>query len=351
MSASSGILEVFVRDGVEVERLLEDRSGRRADGSALTVMPGAVGPGIAERLDAHARHARGALAPETERALRKASAAFTAWAAAEGAHPLPCPPVDVARYVDALTARGVKPATIRQAAWAIATMHRAAGLPDPMREEEVRLALKRMARTLGTRQRQAAPVGEEDVRVLLRVVGPSPTLRAQRDVALLLVMRDLMARRSEAVALDVEDLTRSPDGSATALIRRSKTDQAGEGEVLWLSPRTMTHVTRWLEDAGVTEGAIFRAINKAGRVGRRLAPGAVPPIVKALAAVAGLDPAVFSGHSARVGMTQDLAASGAELPAIMQAGRWKSPTMPARYAERALASRGAVAQYYHRRGS
>jgi len=48
-------------------------------------------------------------------------------------------------------------------------------------------------------------------------------------------------------------------------------------------------------------------------------------------------------------MTQDLAASGAELPAIMQAGRWKSPAMPARYAERALAGRGAVARFYARR--
>lgn len=324
---------------------------RPAVTSALALTVPDLPPVIAGRLDAHAHHARGALAPETERALRKASAAFAAWAAVEGVPALPCAKEDAARYVDALAERGVKPATIRQAIWAVGTMHRAAGLPDPTREEEVRLALKRMARTLGTRQRQAAPVGEEDVRVLLRVVGPSPALRLLRDVALLLVMRDLMARRSEAVALDVENLTPSPDGSATALIRRSKTDQAGEGEVLWLSPRTMTHVGRWLEASAIAEGAIFRAINKAGRVGRRLAPGAVPPIVKALAAMAGLDPAVFSGHSARVGMTQDLAASGAELPAIMQAGRWKSPTMPARYAERALASRGAVAQFYRRRGA
>jgi hypothetical protein len=46
----------------------------------------------------------------------------------------------------------------------------------------------------------------------------------------------------------------------------------------------------------------------------RLASSAVPPILKGLAAMAGLDPSAFSGHSARVGMTQDLAASGAELP-------------------------------------
>ncbi|WP_376100965.1 tyrosine-type recombinase/integrase (plasmid) [Roseomonas sp. CCTCC AB2023176] len=312
--------------------------------------PSDLPPDIAERLEAHARSARGALAPETERALRKASAAFTAWAATERASPLPCTAETVARYVDDLAERACKPATIRQAVWAVGTMHRAAGLTDPTKAEEVRLALKRMTRSLGTRQRQAAPVGEDDVRLLLRLVGPEPSLRVQRDVALLLTMRDLLARRSEAVALDVEDVTSSPDGSGTVLIRRSKTDQAGEGEVLWLSPRTMTHLKRWLDLAAIEAGAIFRAINKAGRVMRRLASGAVPPIVKGLAATAGLDASAFSGHSARVGMTQDLAAAGSELPAIMQAGRWKSPTMPARYAERQFAGRGAVARYYGRRG-
>jgi hypothetical protein len=65
---------------------------------------------------------------------------------------------------------------------------------------------------------------------------------------------------------------------------------------------------------------------------------------------AGLDPAAISGHSARVGMAQDLVAGGADLPAVMQAGRWKSPTMPARYAERLLAKRGAMAGHYGRRG-
>ena len=48
-------------------------------------------------------------------------------------------------------------------------------------------------------------------------------------------------------------------------------------------------------------------------------------------------------------MTRDLTASGAELPAIMQAGRWNSPAMPARYAERAIAGRGAVGRFDARR--
>ena len=72
----------------------------------------------------------------------------------------------------------------------------------------------------------------------------------------------------------------------------------------------------------------------------------VPRILKRLVERAGLDPAGMSGHSARIGMAQDLVDSGAELPAVMEAGRWKFPTMPARYAERLNAGRRAVARFY-----
>ena len=58
----------------------------------------------------------------------------------------------------------------------------------------------------------------------------------------------------------------------------------------------------------------------------------------------------FTGHSGRVGMAQDLAAAGVELPTLMTAGRWKSSKMPARYTERQAAGRGAVARYYQGRG-
>jgi hypothetical protein len=60
----------------------------------------------------------------------------------------------------------------------------------------------------------------------------------------------------------------------------------------------------------------------------------------------GIDPEGVSGHSCRVGMAQDLVAAGFDVIAIMQAGRWTSPEMVARYTERLHVARGAVAQYY-----
>ncbi len=212
----------------------------------------------------------------------------------------------------------------------------------------MRLALQRMARSLGTRQRQAAPLGRTEIAQIFDAIGVTPV--ECRDVALLLTMRDMLARRSEVVALDVADLAFAPDGTATVLIRRSKTDQAGAGAVCWLGPQTVRELRRWLEAAGIVAGPIFRPVTRAGVVGATGLDGSeVPRILKRLAKRAGLEASAISGHSARVGMAQDLVARGADLPAVMQAGRWKSPTMPARYAERLLAGRGAVAGYYGQR--
>ena len=164
-------------------------------------------------------------------------------------------------------------------------------------------------------------------------------------------MRDLLARRSEAAALRVEDLTFAEDGSATALIARSKTDQEGAGAVRWLSPRTAVALRAWLGCARIASGPLFRAIRKNGVAKPSpLEAGEIARLLKNMATKAGIDSAMISGHSARVGMSQDLVAAGADLAAVMQAGRWKTPTMPARYSEHLLAAKGAVAQYYQRRG-
>ncbi|MCY3641626.1 MAG: integrase, partial [Gammaproteobacteria bacterium] len=69
--------------------------------------------------------------------------------------------------------------------------------------------------------------------------------------------------------------------------------------------------------------------------------------IKGMARRAGLPPEVvaqLSGHSPRIGAAQDMVASGIEMPAILQAGRWKTTVMVSRYGERLLASRSGAAQ-------
>ena len=302
---------------------------------------------IADRLAEYARQADGAFSANTARAIRADTAIFAGWCSEQGHPSLPASGDAVAGFIDAM-AESRKPATVRRYVASIGHLHRAAELADPTKSNAVKLALKRLGRQHGSRQTQAAPFGELAVERVLATTGGA--LIDRRDLALLMVSRDMLARRSEVVALQVGDVQFADDGSATVLVQRSKTDMAGEGAVLWLSPRTTAALRAWLDGAQVAEGALFRTVGKGGMVGGPLDAGDVARRFKVMAERAGIDASLISGHSARVGMAQDLVAHGAELAAVMQAGRWKSPTMPARYAERLSAGRGAVAQYYGKRG-
>ena len=317
--------------------------------STLATAAAAVLPAdVLDRLNAYAAAADGALAANTVRALRADLGVWQAWCAARSLTALPAAPATVAAFVDERGAERA-PATVRRYVASIATLHRAAELPDPTKAPAARFALKRLARAKGTRARQAAPLDQLAVERIIARTGDAPIDR--RDVALLLVARDLLGRRSEVCALRVGDVGRAADGSGTVLIARSKTDQEGQGSVGYLAPRTMAALDAWLATSGLTGGPLFRGVHRTGRLGRPLEPGEVARVFKKLARRAGLDPAAVSGHSCRVGMAQDLVAFGADLPAVMQAGRWETPAMPARYAERLFAARNAVAQYHARRPS
>ena len=128
------------------------------------------------------------------------------------------------------------------------------------------------------------------------------------------------------------------------LVRRSKADQEGEGAIKYLAPDTMMHVEAWLTAARLESGPLFRPLTKGGKVGQRpLGDRDVARVFRALASAAGLKLARLpSGHSTRVGATQDMFAAGFELLEVMQAGSWKTPAMPARYGERLRAQRGAA---------
>ncbi len=66
-------------------------------------------------------------------------------------------------------------------------------------------------------------------------------------------------------------------------------------------------------------------------------------IIVTRARAAGIEGRV-SGHSLRVGGAQSLAAAGAGLVELQQAGDWRSPAMPAHYARGQPGARGAVAR-------
>ena len=101
-------------------------------------------------------------------------------------------------------------------------------------------------------------------------LAPTDTLRGLRDRALLLLGFAGAFRRSELVALRVEDLAFVPDGLRVA-IRRSKGDQEGAGQEIAIPHgtrlRPVEAVRAWLDAAGIAEGPVFRRIRKNGQVG------------------------------------------------------------------------------------
>ena len=215
----------------------------------------------------------------------------------------------------------------------------------------VRRAMAGLYRMFGRPPLQATPL-TSDVAAAIRATATRPRpfqtgrmesestaeRRGLVDIALVAVMRDALLRRPEAADLLWDDVERAPDGSGRLIVRRSKTDQAAEGRMLYLSPRTMADLDA-IRPVVPAHGHVSVFGLSGSQIGRRIARSCD---------AAGY-PGAYSGHGPRVGMAQDLAANGAELPALMEAGRWESPAMPARYTRSQAAARGAVATYYARR--
>ena len=301
-------------------------------------------PALAEQVGRFVQAASGAFSESTERALKSDLAIYVGWCAERGMRALPATPETVAAFVDAM-AELRAPATVRRYVTSLVIAHRVLGLEKTIKSPPVHLALKRMHRRKGRRQDQATGLTWPLRQRLLEAAGDR--LIDDRNRALLATAYDAMLRRAELVSLQVADLLEEVQGDGSLLIRRSKTDGEGRGEIVWVGADTVRLIYAWLDRAGIEDGMLFRSVGKSGRIGERLHPCQVPRILKAMAREAGLPDAVaggLSGHSARVGATQDMVAAGIELPAILHAGRWKSTAMVNRYGERLLARRSGAAQ-------
>lgn len=280
---------------------------------------------------------------------------YAGFCAARGLNPLPASPDTVAGFVVDCKEAGKKPATVSRYLSTIARFHRAARLFNPCGSEIVQMELKGFTNEVSARQRQARGLGMKEIQEFLNSPGDNfPTLRER---AMLCAAYDAMTRRSELIAIDVEDLKFLDDGTGRLLIRRSKTDQAGEGHVAYLSRQTVRYLKEWLKVAHIKEGAVFRRIigrgtvtydrKGRGRIGGRLSPEAVALAFKAVARYLKLpaeDVESVSGHSVRVGATQDLLALNVDLASVMREGRWKTVRMPMRYGEHVMAARGGMAR-------
>ncbi len=190
-------------------------------------------------------------------------------------------------------------------------------------------------RANGIAPNSKTPTLTDDIRGMVNML-PSGLLGI-RDRALLLVGFAGALRRSELVAIDRVDVEITRDGLIVTL-RRSKTDQEGVGRKVAIpfgsNPETcpVGSLESWLELSASSEGAIFRHVDRHGRIQPgRLSGYAVALIVKRSAAAAGLDPAKYAGHSLRSGLATSAAIGGASERSIMAQTGHRSVTMVRRY--------------------
>ena len=196
----------------------------------------------------------------------------------------------------------------------------------PMTQKPSRATLRGIRRTVGAAKVRKAPAVAATVRAMVALAPEG--LKGARDRALMLLGFAGAFRRSELVALDVADIAETETGLLVT-IRRSKTDQDGEGVTIAIPRGDVACPARalreWLDAAGIEAGPIFRPIKKAGTVsGERLTDRSVANIVKAYAGRAGFDANLFSGHSLRSGFLTSAAAKGASIFKMMDVSRHKS---------------------------
>lgn len=274
-----------------------------------------------------AAYVAAALAGNSRRAYQGDLQDFLAWGGS-----VPCAPEMLAAYI-AARAEVHSPHTISRRVVGISRAHTSQGLPDPAKTDLVRVVLRGVRKAHGKHQRQAAPLLKAD---LLSILPLMTCTKGLRDRALILIGFAAALRRSEIVALDYTDLQFVSEGLVVHL-RKSKTDQEGQGReiaVPWgrTSACAVTAVRGWLEHAQISDGAIFRSVNKAGSVGKdRLTAQSVALIVKHYAQAAGLPAAEFSGHSLRAGLATSAAQAGASAWKIKEQTGHRSDAMLARY--------------------
>jgi integrase len=263
----------------------------------------------------------GAFAENTIRAYRSDFEQYSKWCANKSIPPIPATADNLAMYVDDLS-HTCKSATIRRRVNSLGMVSRLSGNPDPSKDPEVVLALKRMHRKIGRHQKQATPLTYDTVEQLLSLC--TNDTRGLRNQVLRLIGYETMRRCSEICSFRFEDMQHSPVLGNVLWLRKSKTDQFGEGRPIAISDRLFDLIQQWRGVCGA-DGPILRGVDKYGNVSARLNPGSIATVVNTLnRKLEARTRQSYSGHSFRVGRALDLLAMGKSIEQIMIKGGWQT---------------------------
>lgn len=268
-----------------------------------------------EALEAAAkRYARAALSVNTRRAYAADWVDFEYWCKRTSRKSLPATVDSVCLYLTKMAAH-LKTSSLKRRITAIRKAHELSRFPSPTKDERLKTVVRGILRTNGEAQKHASPTLLRHIQKMLEVMPKNK--KGIRDRTLLLLGFAGGLRRSELVALDIEDLALSDEGLAV-VIRKSKTDQTGRGRTIGIGfgkneDTCPIHALKnWLEVSGISSGRLFCPIDQWGyQSTTRLTDQSVRLILKESLKRAGISQKGFSGHSLRAGFVTVAAINGA----------------------------------------
>jgi integrase len=278
--------------------------------------------------------ARESIPENTKRAYRADWNDFQKFCERRRLSSLPARPEHVCAYL-AAKQRTLKRSTLRRRLTVIGIVHRMRGHQNPVDDSRVKQTWRGILRSKVEAEDRKAPLLLKDLKAISEAL--PPTLSGIRDKALLLLGFAGAFRRSELVGLNVSNVELTDDGLVVH-IQKSKTDQLGVGRKVGIpygeNPLTcpVKTLVTWLDAAEISEGALFRKVNRHGELeGKRLCSASVALIVKRAFKGIGKRPQRFSGHSLRAGLATQAAMMGASERSIQNQTGHKSIKMVRTY--------------------
>ena len=265
-------------------------------------------------------------ANNTLRAYQSDFRDFSAFCAKNGFSSMPSQPKIIALYITHLS-KSSKFSTLKRRIASISVLHKLKGHYLDTKHPIIMENLHGIKRTLGSRQKAKKPILINDLKLIIKAIDEDKI----RDKALILIGFSGGFRRSELVNIHYDDIEFVTEG-VKILIKRSKTDQTGEGSVKAIPyfdnqefcpvVALKNYVTK--KFLNTNEGKIFNISDKS-----------VALIIKRYAKKAGLDSSKYAGHSLRSGFATTAAEFGAEERNIMAMTGHKTTQMVRRYIQEA----------------
>jgi site-specific recombinase XerD len=282
-------------------------------------------------------------ANNTIRAYRSDFKDFSAFCARNSIKSFPTDSKIVALYLTYLSSKGAKISTLRRRLVSIGVIHKLKGHYLDTKHPIIIENLMGIKRKIGSFQQGKKPILINQLKSIINVIDNEKTkeIKKIRDKTLILIGFGGGFRRTELVSINYNDVEMVLEG-VKIVIRRSKTDQFGEGMVKGLPYFNnqkycpVLHLKKWLELSNIKTGPIFRRFSKNLKLSEnRLTDQSVALLLKYYLDIAGIENKNYSGHSLRSGFATVSAEFGADERSIMAMTGHKTTQMVRRYIKEA----------------